>query len=120
MARPGQRRGRRAKVQPPLNFSTVAPGLHRSGFPIPLNFPFLRDLNLKSILCLSPKLMTEDLRGFCRDEGIELFEEDIGDNRVAGVLGRARRAGARRADARHTTPTHDARPLSRSRRALCQ
>lgn len=35
---------------PPLNFAMVNPGVYRSGFPEPANFPFLRTLKLQSIL----------------------------------------------------------------------
>ena len=43
-----------ALVVPPLNFAMVAPGVYRSGYPNKRNFPFLRRLGLKSILCVLP------------------------------------------------------------------
>lgn len=37
---------------PPLNFSLVEDGIYRSGFPMPINYPFLERLKLKTILYL--------------------------------------------------------------------
>lgn len=37
---------------PPLNFSLVEDGIYRSGFPMPINYPFLKQLGLKTIIYL--------------------------------------------------------------------
>lgn len=37
---------------PPLNFSLVEDGIYRSGFPMPINYPFLEQLGLKTIIYL--------------------------------------------------------------------
>lgn len=37
---------------PPLNFSMVASGVYRSGFPNRKNHAFLQQLGLKSVLCV--------------------------------------------------------------------
>ncbi|CAK9439671.1 uncharacterized protein LODBEIA_P37710 [Lodderomyces beijingensis] len=37
---------------PPLNFSLVEDGIYRSGFPMPINYPFLQQVNLKTIIYL--------------------------------------------------------------------
>ncbi|KAL7666599.1 Uncharacterized protein ABC855_g257 [[Candida] zeylanoides] len=37
---------------PPLNFSLVEDGIYRSGFPMPLNYPFIEQLHLKTIIYL--------------------------------------------------------------------
>ncbi|CAH2352996.1 inositol phosphatase Siw14p [[Candida] railenensis] len=37
---------------PPLNFSLVEDGIYRSGFPMPLNYPFIEQLGLKTIIYL--------------------------------------------------------------------
>ncbi|KAI5957916.1 hypothetical protein CANMA_004348 [Candida margitis] len=37
---------------PPLNFSLVEDGIYRSGFPMEINYPFLQQLNLKTIIYL--------------------------------------------------------------------
>lgn len=39
---------------PPLNFGMVEEGVYRSGAPNELNFPFLEQLHLKTILYLAP------------------------------------------------------------------
>ena len=40
------------KLVPPLNFSLVENGIYRSGFPMPINYPFLKQLRLKTIIYL--------------------------------------------------------------------
>ncbi|CCH43564.1 putative tyrosine-protein phosphatase [Wickerhamomyces ciferrii] len=40
---------------PPLNFSLVEDGIYRSGHPVPINFPFLQTLNLKTVIYLGDK-----------------------------------------------------------------
>lgn len=42
----------RADLVPPLNFSLVEDGIYRSGFPMPINYPFLRQLKIKTIIYL--------------------------------------------------------------------
>ncbi|KAI5953742.1 hypothetical protein KGF57_003951 [Candida theae] len=37
---------------PPLNFSLVEDGIYRSGFPMEINYPFLQQLNLRTIIYL--------------------------------------------------------------------
>ncbi|EDK44216.1 conserved hypothetical protein [Lodderomyces elongisporus NRRL YB-4239] len=37
---------------PPLNFSLVEDGIYRCGFPMPINYPFLQQLNFKTIIYL--------------------------------------------------------------------
>ncbi|KAI5952762.1 hypothetical protein KGF54_003629 [Candida jiufengensis] len=37
---------------PPLNFALVEDGIYRSGFPMEINYPFLSQLNLKTIIYL--------------------------------------------------------------------
>ena len=37
---------------PPLNFALVEDGIYRSGFPMEINYPFLQQLNLKTIIYL--------------------------------------------------------------------
>lgn len=37
---------------PPLNFSLVEDGIYRSGFPMPINYPFLEQLGIKTIIYL--------------------------------------------------------------------
>lgn len=42
----------RPNYVPPLNFSLVEDGIYRSGFPMPVNYPFLDRLKLKTIIYL--------------------------------------------------------------------
>lgn len=42
----------RPQYVPPLNFSLVEGSIYRSGFPIPINYPFLKQLRLKTIIYL--------------------------------------------------------------------
>lgn len=49
------------KLVPPLNFSLVENGIYRSGFPMPINYPFLQQLNLKTIIYLGD-LGNEELK----------------------------------------------------------
>ncbi|ABN66530.2 putative tyrosine phosphatase, partial [Scheffersomyces stipitis CBS 6054] len=37
---------------PPLNFALVEDKIYRSGFPMPINYPFLKQLKLKTIIYL--------------------------------------------------------------------
>lgn len=43
---------RRPEYVPPLNFALVEDGIYRSGFPMPINYPILERLKLKTILYL--------------------------------------------------------------------
>ncbi|KAI3404501.2 hypothetical protein KGF56_002693 [Candida oxycetoniae] len=47
---------------PPLNFSLVEDGIYRSGFPMPINYPFLQQLNLKTIIYLGDLGHHQNLR----------------------------------------------------------
>ncbi|RPB27093.1 protein-tyrosine phosphatase, partial [Terfezia boudieri ATCC MYA-4762] len=40
-------------IIPPLSFSMVAPNIYRSGYPLPINHPFLTLLRLRSLIYLS-------------------------------------------------------------------
>ncbi|KAG6532107.1 hypothetical protein ZIOFF_005945 [Zingiber officinale] len=62
---------------PPLNFAMVNPGVYRSGFLEPTNFPFLRTLKLQSILCLCPDPYPEENMEFLQGNGIRLFQIGI-------------------------------------------
>jgi protein tyrosine/serine phosphatase len=43
-----------AMLFPPLNFGVIEEDLYRSAMPTELNFPFMRTLQLRTILNLSP------------------------------------------------------------------
>ena len=47
---------------PPLNFSLVEDGIYRSGFPMPINYPFLEQLGIKYLGDLGEKKKDEKLK----------------------------------------------------------
>lgn len=56
---------------PPLNFSLVEEGIYRSGHPVPVNFPFLKKLNLKTVIYLGDKEDNFEYYNFLKDENIK-------------------------------------------------
>lgn len=64
-------------LEPPINFSMVDEGIFRSGFPQPPNFPFLKTLQLRSIIYLCPEPYPEENLEFLRSQNIQLFQFGI-------------------------------------------
>ncbi|KAM2895708.1 hypothetical protein FF1_010773 [Malus domestica] len=64
-------------LEPPINFSMVEDGIFRSGFPQPSNFPFLKSLNLRSIIYLCPEPYPEANLEFLRSQNIRLLQFGI-------------------------------------------
>ncbi|RAL47533.1 hypothetical protein DM860_011271 [Cuscuta australis] len=63
---------------PPANFSAVEDHcIYRSGFPQPSNFPFLRSLNLRSVIYLCQEPYPEENKEFLRVNNIKLFQFGI-------------------------------------------
>lgn len=60
------------KIVPPLNFCPVERYLYRSGQPSPVNFSFLMDLNLKTIIWLANEEPQDNLLEFCDFHNITL------------------------------------------------
>ncbi|EDO16227.1 hypothetical protein Kpol_505p3 [Vanderwaltozyma polyspora DSM 70294] len=60
------------RIVPPLNFCPVERYLYRSGQPSPVNFPFLSNLNLKTIIWLANEEPQDTLLEFCETNDIEL------------------------------------------------
>lgn len=58
---------------PPLSFSLVVTGIYRSGCPMPLNFPFLAKLRLKSIIYLADQDLPTDLQSWVLQHNIRVF-----------------------------------------------
>ena len=58
---------------PPLNFAMVCPGVYRSGYPNSKNFPFLEQLNFKSIVYLCPQEYTDDMAAFINRHDVKVF-----------------------------------------------
>ncbi|XP_063931631.1 uncharacterized protein LOC135143654 [Zophobas morio] len=64
---------------PPLNFAMVEPGIYRSGYPGKKNFPFLKQLNIKTIICLDPvQYRNED---YLIAENVKLFQYPVNKNK---------------------------------------
>ncbi|AOW04666.1 protein-tyrosine phosphatase [Yarrowia lipolytica] len=59
---------------PPLNFAFVADGIYRSGHPLPINYPFLNQLDLKSIIYFGDRDIgdNQDYIEWAKSEGITL------------------------------------------------
>ena len=60
------------RIVPPLNFCPVERYLYRSGQPSPVNFPFLLNLNLRTIIWLANEEPQDTLLEFCDTYGITL------------------------------------------------
>lgn len=60
---------------PPLNFSLVEDGIYRSGFPMPINYPFLEQLGIKTIIYLG------DLGEKKKDEKLKKKNKEEGDKK---------------------------------------
>eukprot|EP00039_Didymoeca_costata_P012021 m.171945 g.171945 ORF g.171945 m.171945 type:complete len:196 (-) comp15360_c0_seq2:852-1439(-) len=66
--------GTTAEFNPPINFSMVAPGVYRSGFPEGDNFSFLeKKLKLKSVLLLVPESIPDKLLAFYKQAGVKVY-----------------------------------------------
>ncbi|KAG8077074.1 hypothetical protein GUJ93_ZPchr0006g41199 [Zizania palustris] len=66
-----------ATLVPPLNFAMVDDGIFRSGFPAAANFPFLKSLNLRSVVYLCPEPYPETNMEFLAKNGIKLHQFGI-------------------------------------------
>ena len=58
------------RIVPPLNFAPVEKQLYRCGQPAPINFPFLEELNLKTILWLAVEDPSDSFLSFADDHEI--------------------------------------------------
>lgn len=52
---------------PPMNYAAVEDGLHRSALPMELNYGFIRSLNIKTFVIMSPESVREDFVSFLDD-----------------------------------------------------
>ncbi|KAK4535446.1 hypothetical protein CDCA_CDCA05G1471 [Cyanidium caldarium] len=59
-------------LSPPESFGIVEPQVYRSNLPNPLNFSFLRQLSLRTVLLLSQEIPTRVVTQFFDENGIEL------------------------------------------------
>lgn len=66
---------------PPENFAPVVGQIYRSSFPQPANFPFVKRLRLKSVLCLIPEEYPQIHEEFFKEQGIKLFQMGMSGNK---------------------------------------
>lgn len=59
---------------PPTNFGMIEDDMYRSGLAIKLNFAFLEQLRLKTMLYLASEELPDALLDFIEDQGIELVQ----------------------------------------------
>ena len=57
----------------PLHYNTVQPNLYRGSYPREINFSFLRTLQLKSIVSLTPNPLDETVQQFCNENNIKMI-----------------------------------------------
>lgn len=70
----------------PNNFSAVEDNcIYRSGLPQPSNFPFLKSLNLRSIIYLCPEPYPEENLEFLTINSIKLFQFGIDGTKMSGI-----------------------------------
>ncbi|KAK9468876.1 tyrosine phosphatase family-domain-containing protein [Lipomyces arxii] len=58
---------------PPLNFAMVAQGIYRSGHPLPINFPYLEQLKLKTIIYLGENDLRKVNEEWAAKNGIKVY-----------------------------------------------
>lgn len=66
---------------PPLNFSLVEDGIYRSGFPMPLNYPFIEQLGLKTIIYLGDLGLEKVLKKDEKAKKEKKEKKDKGDSK---------------------------------------
>lgn len=64
-------------VVPPINFACVERGLYRCGQPAPINFPFLRELHLQTIVWLAVEDPSDEFFAFADDHKIDVHHLGI-------------------------------------------
>lgn len=64
-------------VLPPLTFACVSPGIYRSGYPIASSLPFLSQLKLKTMICLCPGDLKQEIQQYAASQNIRFLSFDI-------------------------------------------
>ncbi|KAG0233425.1 hypothetical protein BGW41_001483 [Actinomortierella wolfii] len=65
-------------LTPPEQFGIVEPGLYRSDTLHPSHFPFIRSLNLKTAILLTPELPSRAMSNFFEENHIRLIDLGLG------------------------------------------
>jgi tyrosine-protein phosphatase SIW14 len=66
---------------PPDNFSMVDTGIYRSGFPKKKNFPFLKKIGIKAIICLVLEEYPKANTDFLHSIGAKLYQFGVAGNK---------------------------------------
>ncbi len=72
--------GDRCVLVPPFAWAMVVPGVYRSGYPMPLNYPFLERIGLRCIVSLEK--VTADNEAWAKQQGIHIVELPCPENKV--------------------------------------
>ena len=64
----------------PLEFGCISDKIYRSSYPAKKTLEFISRLGLRSMICLNPLDLNNDLIKFCSSNNVEIFECDIGFN----------------------------------------
>lgn len=65
---------------PPHPFGFICDGVYRSSYPAHGTLAYIKSLNLKSMVALTPQDLKSELRIFCSNNDINIFECNIGFN----------------------------------------
>ena len=68
------------KINSPIGFGEVFPGVYRSAYPKKSNFDFLKTLALKTLISLQPQDLKSELKEYCTNNNIEIIEANVGTN----------------------------------------
>eukprot|EP00301_Raphidiophrys_heterophryoidea_P007265 c12833_g2_i6.p1 GENE.c12833_g2_i6~~c12833_g2_i6.p1 ORF type:complete len:196 (+),score=32.05 c12833_g2_i6:209-796(+) len=66
---------------PMINYSMVAQGVYRSGFPNKKNLPFLKKLGVKSVILLCPEDYPEPITEFFNEENCTVYQIGLEGNK---------------------------------------
>eukprot|EP01041_Mallomonas_annulata_P004328 gene4328-8616_t len=61
----------------PIAFGRIDDRLYRSSYPCRQCYAFIKSLHLKSVICLNPDEIRGDLREFCHEQDIKIYETDV-------------------------------------------
>ena len=74
------------KINTPIGFGEILPGVYRSAYPKKSNYDFLKTLALKTLISLQPQDLRFELKEYCSDHNIEIIEANVGTNQEPFVV----------------------------------
>ncbi|KAF9579578.1 hypothetical protein BGW38_004112, partial [Lunasporangiospora selenospora] len=90
-------------LTPPEQFGIVESGLYRSDTLHPSNFPFIRSLNLKTAILLTPELPSRAMSNFFEENNIRLIDLALGSWKNNANSGNNTNSGTGDASGQETT-----------------